>query len=60
MIGVIGVTHGQVANELVNAARTIVGYSWDLLGVAREMREIGRNAIASWNGATKVAPYRKR
>ena len=25
MIGVIVVTHGQLANELVNAARTIVG-----------------------------------
>ena len=25
MIGVVVVTHGQVANELVNAARTIVG-----------------------------------
>jgi mannose/fructose-specific phosphotransferase system component IIA len=74
MIGVIVVTHGQLANELVNAARTMVGElpqfleanrveiitgvnlpmlikladlqsSSDLLAVAREMREIGRNAI---------------
>ena len=49
MIGIIVVTHGQVAGELVNAARTIVGdipaiaavsIGWtDDVGVAREAIE---------------------
>ena len=49
MIGIVVVTHGQVAGELVNAARTIVGdiprvaavsIAWaDDVGVAREAIE---------------------
>src|SRR3712207_5581761 len=34
MIGVVVVTHGQLANELVNAARTIVGELPQLVGVS--------------------------
>lgn len=58
MIGVIVVTHGQLANELVNVAR-------------RELRTIARRALKlhsapeieqflteALTGATKVAPYR--
>ena len=39
MIGIVVVTHGRVAEELVNAARTIHG---ELPGIARGVDRLGR------------------
>jgi mannose PTS system EIIA component len=49
MIGVIVVTHGQLANELVNAARTIVGELPQFIAVSigwHDDPSIAREAIA--------------
>jgi PTS system mannose-specific IIA component len=50
MIGVIVVTHGQLANELVNAARTIVGEVPQFSAVSIGWHDdptVARDAIAS-------------
>jgi PTS system mannose-specific IIA component len=49
MIGVIVVTHGQLANELVNAAKTIVGDLPQLLAVSMGWHDdptVARDEIA--------------
>jgi PTS system mannose-specific IIA component len=49
MIGIIVVTHGQLANELVNAARTIVGDLPQLVAVSigwHDDPRVARDAIA--------------
>jgi len=49
MIGVIVVTHGQLANELVNAARTIVGELPQFIAVSigwHDDPSVAREAIA--------------